>query len=192
MAKLFPAAATFLGAYIDKVPPSPLPEILFAGRSNVGKSSAINVIVGEKIARTSSTPGRTQSINVFNVGGRIHLVDLPGYGYAKVGKGTRELWKRMIGEYLSSRDTIALAVALFDSRHPAQELDATLLQALAETGIPVLGLATKADALPRNKRDGTVAALARAHGLPDDAVIPFSATERFGVEEARAAIASVI
>ncbi|MBM4390914.1 MAG: ribosome biogenesis GTP-binding protein YsxC [Deltaproteobacteria bacterium] len=192
MARLFPARAQFLGAYTGEVPGSPLPEIVFAGRSNVGKSSAINTIVGQAIARTSSTPGRTQSINVFEVGGRIHLVDLPGYGFAKVGKHTRDDWKRMIGHYFTSRETIRLVVALFDSRHPAQDLDRTLLESLAAYGFPVLGLATKVDDLPKARRDNTVATLARAHGLPDDAVIPFSATERIGLEEAREAIASVL
>ncbi len=192
MPRLFPARAEFLGAYIGDVPASPLPEIVFAGRSNVGKSSAINTIVGQSIARTSSTPGRTQSINVFQVGGRIHLVDLPGYGFAKVGKHTRDDWKRMIGNYFTSRDTIRLVVALFDSRHGMQELDRTLLESLAGYGFPVLGLATKVDDLPKARRDNMVAALAKAHGLPDDAVIPFSATERIGLEEAREAIASVL
>ncbi len=188
MKRLFPARATFVGAFSGPVPQSPLPEVVFAGRSNVGKSSAINVIVGQAIARTSSTPGRTQSINVFDLGA-LRLVDLPGYGYAKVGKSMREDWKRLIGAYLSDRPQLKLVVALIDARRDPQDLDKVLLEQLGRLGHPVLGLATKVDDLPKAKRESTVAALAAAHGLPSDAVIPFSATENIGVEEAREAIA---
>lgn len=188
MKRLFPARATFVGAFTDAVPTSPLPEVVFAGRSNVGKSSAINVIVGQSIARTSSTPGRTQSINVFDLGA-LRLVDLPGYGYAKVGKSMRDDWKRLIGAYLADRPNLKLVVALIDARREPQDLDRVLLEQLGQLGHAVIGLATKVDALPKNKREAMVAALAAAHGLPADAVIPFSATEKIGVEEAREAIA---
>lgn len=189
MKRLFPARATFVGSFVDQVPFSALPDVVFAGRSNVGKSSAINVIVGQAIARTSSTPGRTQAVNVFDLEGRIRLVDLPGYGYAKVSKSMRDDWRKLIGGYLSERPQIKLVVALIDARHPAQELDATLLRQLGELDLPVLGLATKVDDIPRPKRAGIVAALAAAHGLPADAVIPFSSTEKIGLDEAREAIA---
>jgi GTP-binding protein len=189
MKRLFPGRATFVGAFVDQVPFSPLPDVVFAGRSNVGKSSAINAIVGQAIARTSSTPGRTQSVNVFELDGRIRVVDLPGYGFAKVSKGMREDWRKLIGGYLTDRPQIKLVVALIDARHPAQELDATLLRQIGELGLPLLGLATKVDDIPRPRRDATVAALAAAHGLPADAVIPFSSTDRIGLEEAREAIA---
>ena len=192
VARLFPATVTFLGAYPEVVPPSPLPEILFAGRSNVGKSSAINAIVGSKVARTSSTPGRTQAVISFDISGRLRMLDLPGYGFAKVSKTMRDDWKRMIGDILSGRDSLVLAIALMDARLPAQDLDKTLLAAFGALDLPVLGLATKVDALPKAKRDSTVAALAKAHGLPEDAVIPFSSTENIGVEDARRAIAGVL
>ncbi len=187
MKRLFPAHATFIGSFVSDVPRVALPEVVFAGRSNVGKSSAINVIVGQQIARTSSTPGRTQSVNVIDLG-TARLIDLPGYGYAKVSKAMREEWKKLIGSYLSDRPEIKLVVALVDVRHPAQDLDKTLLAQLAELGFPVLALATKIDDLPRARRAPTVAALAKALGLPEDAVIPFSATEKIGVDEAREAI----
>ncbi len=189
MKRVFPARADFLGSFTADVPSSDRPEIVFAGRSNVGKSTAINVIVGQVIARTSSTPGRTQQINVFDIGLRVRLIDLPGYGFAKVAKSLREDWKHLIGGYLSDRPQIKLVVTLLDSRHPAQDLDRALLTQLGDLGLPVLGLATKVDALPRLKRNAAVAALAAAHGLPEDAVIPFSATEKIGVDEAREAIA---
>jgi GTP-binding protein len=192
MAKLFPSAVEFLGAFPNEVPASPLPEILFAGRSNVGKSSAINAILGAKVARTSSTPGRTQAVVCFDVGKRLRVLDLPGYGYAKVSKEMRQDWQRMIGDILTGRDSLILAIALFDARLPAQDLDRTLLAAFGNLDLPVLGLATKVDSIPRAKRDSTVAALARSHGLPADAVIPFSATDNIGIEEARLAIASVL
>ncbi len=189
MKRLFPARATFIGSFVDDVPFSTLPDVVFAGRSNVGKSSAINVIVGQAIARTSSTPGRTQAVNVFELDGRLRLVDLPGYGYAKVSKAMRDDWRKLIGGYLSDRPQIKLVVALLDARHPPFELDATLLRQLGELGLPVLGLATKVDDVPRQKRNSTVAALAAAHGLPADSVIPFSSTDKIGLEEAREAIA---
>jgi GTP-binding protein len=192
VARLFPAQPTFLGAFTGPVPESPVPEVLFAGRSNVGKSSAINAIVGAKIARTSSTPGRTQSINLFELPGRLRLVDLPGYGYAKVSRRTRGDWRAMIGDFLVGRSSIALAVALFDARHEPQELDRTLLVGFGELGLPVIGLATKVDAIPRQKQAAAVAKLARGHGLPASAMIPFSATDNIGIEEARAAIAGVV
>lgn len=189
MKRIFPARADFVGSFPAEVPTSERPEVVFAGRSNVGKSSAINVIVGQAIARTSSTPGRTQTINVFDIGDRARLIDLPGYGYAKVSKSMREDWKRLIVGYLTDRPNIKLVVALLDARHPAQDLDRALLTQLGDLGLPVLGLATKVDALPRAKRDSTVAALAKEHGLPTDAVIPFSATEKIGLDEVREAIA---
>lgn len=192
MKRLFPATASFVGSFVDRVPTSPLPEIVFAGRSNVGKSSAINLIVGQAIARTSSTPGRTQAINAFDIAGRLRLIDLPGYGYAKVAKSMREDWKHLIGGYLQEREGIKLVLALMDARHPAQDLDRALLQQLGALGLPVIALATKVDDVPKPKRERTVAALAAAHGLPADAVIPFSATEKIGLEEAREAIAWAI
>jgi len=192
MKRIFPTTARFVGAFTDRVPASTLPEVVFAGRSNVGKSSAINLIVGQAIARTSSTPGRTQSINVFDIADRLRLIDLPGYGYAKVSKSMREDWKHLIGGYLNDRTTIKLVLALMDARREPQDLDRALLEQLGALGLPVLGLATKVDDLPKPKRISTVAALAAAHGLPADAVIPFSATEKIGLEEAREAIAWAI
>jgi GTP-binding protein len=98
----------------------------------------------------------------------------------------------MIGDYLVGRETLVLAIALFDARRPAQDLDRTLLAGLSQIGVAILGLATKVDELPKQRRDSTVAALAKAHGMPANALIPFSATERIGIEEARAAIAGVV
>lgn len=188
----FGGPVRFLGSFPGELPAPTLPEVAFAGRSNVGKSSAINVLLQTSVARVSGTPGRTQALNLFEVGGRWIAVDLPGYGYAKVGHRTREGWRVWIEKYLAQRETLKVVVALIDSRIPPQEMDAMLIGALADLGMPTLALATKIDALPRSKRAAAVAALARAHRLPPETVVPFSATEKLGLEDARGAIISGI
>src|SRR5262245_39936784 len=124
------------------------PEIAFAGRSNVGKSSAINALLGRKgLARTSKTPGRTQTINFYELGGGERLVDLPGYGYARVPPPLRQQWKTLVGAYLESRAPAAVVV-IMDARHPATDLDRQLLAWLGEQQ-RVLVLLSKADKLSR-------------------------------------------
>lgn len=184
-----PGHARFLGSFTRDIPAPGLPEVAFAGRSNVGKSSAINALLGVGgLARTSRTPGRTQALNFFEVGGRWIAVDLPGYGYAKVSHTARESWKRHIEDYLGERPTLKLVVVLVDARHPAQPMDQQLIESLVAAGIRVLVLATKVDAISRTKRQAALAALAAGHRLQPDMVLGFSSTESIGVEEARAAI----
>src|SRR5947209_16290251 len=140
----FMAAATDAGRF----PPPALPEIAFLGRSNVGKSSVINSLVGTKLARTSSTPGRTRSINFFEIRWpgkprpEVIFADLPGYGYAKVSREVSQEWPKFIEPYLNERPTLALCVALIDVNVPAQESDRKLLDFLAESGRHVLLVAT--------------------------------------------------
>lgn len=188
-----PARARFLGSFPDAPPPPTLPEVAFAGRSNVGKSSAINCLLGvEGLARTSKTPGRTQALNYFEVDGRWIAVDLPGYGHAKVSHAVRAHWKGLIEGYLAERETLRLVIVLVDSRIPPQESDRQLIHGLLDAGIHTLVVATKVDAVPRGKRDATLAALAEAHGLPAGALMPFSAHERIGRDEVRALIARLV
>lgn len=150
-----------------------LPEIAFLGRSNVGKSSLINSLLGRKgLARTSNTPGRTQSINFFLINERFYFVDLPGYGYAKVSKTMRGDWGKMAEEYLSERDQLALCVQLVDSRHPPTALDRQLQEWLAFNKKPHVIAATKADKLSSNKLRQSLAVIRKE--FPESPVFPYS------------------
>src|SRR4026209_1780765 len=141
----------------DMPPPGP-PELAFAGRSNVGKSSAINALTGRKrLAFTSKTPGRTQTINFFDLGSQARLVDLPGYGYAKVPQALREQWRTLVGSYITSRDTLAGVVLVMDARHPLTELDLQLIEFLGD--VRLLALLSKADKLTRAEQARTLAAV---------------------------------
>jgi GTP-binding protein len=160
-------------------PPPELPEIAFLGRSNVGKSSLINSLVGTKIAKTSSTPGRTQMINFFELqwpgksAPEMQLVDLPGYGYARVPKTISSTWGAFIDPYLKYRPTLALCVVLVDLNVPPQNSDGQLLAFLSAAGRPFLLAATKCDKLSSNQRRNALAALQRAY--PDIHVLAYSA-----------------
>jgi GTP-binding protein len=185
-----PAEVRFLGSFPGALPPSRLPEIAFVGRSNVGKSSAINRLLGRKAAaRVSATPGRTQAINLFDLDGRLLFADLPGYGYAKVSATQRDSWKHMIARYLDGRDTLRLVVALVDSRHPAQPLDLALLTSLQAHARPALVVATKVDKLTRNERLKQLPALTA--GL-STTLLPFSAETGEGTDEVWDAIEAAI
>jgi len=136
-------------------PPPTLPELAVVGRSNVGKSSLINALVGQDgLARTSRTPGRTQLINWFSVAAQppFHLVDLPGYGYAKVPSGMKDSWKPLIEAYLSERKTLAGVLLLIDIRRGAEDEELDFVPWLAQRGVPIVVALTKADKLPKNKR----------------------------------------
>lgn len=132
-------------------------EIAFAGRSNAGKSSALNTLTRQKnLARTSKTPGRTQLINVFELTENKRLIDLPGYGFAKVPEAVKKEWQKSLGEYLQHRDSLRGLVVLMDIRHPLRDLDQMLIQWAVDCEIPVLGLLTKADKLKQSARKATV------------------------------------
>jgi GTP-binding protein len=160
-------------------PPGP-PEIAFAGRSNVGKSSAINALLGRKrLAFTSKTPGRTQTINFYALGDAARLVDLPGYGYARASQALREQWKELAGAYLA-RKTVSGVVVIMDSRHPLTELDQQLLDWLGATRRLVL--LSKADKLSRAEQAATLKKVASSS---DTEALLFSSVTRQGVEECR-------
>jgi len=167
--------------------PAPtVPEIAFLGRSNVGKSSLINSLVGSKIAKTSNTPGRTQTINFFDLRrpGKSHpeliFVDLPGYGYARVPKELSTQWSHFIDPYLKSRPSLALCISLVDVSIPPQQLDVQLLDWLRHHNRPWIVIATKADRISTNQLHKSVASLSRALGVETDYIIPFSAKSRVG------------
>ncbi|HYG15516.1 MAG TPA: ribosome biogenesis GTP-binding protein YihA/YsxC [Bacteroidia bacterium] len=139
----------FTGSYtlMDKLPKDGKPEVAFIGRSNVGKSSLINMLTGRKIAKTSSTPGKTQTINHFLIDDAWYLVDLPGYGYAKVSKDQRAKWETMINTYLLKREELYCVFVLIDSRVPPQKSDLDFITMLGENGLPVGLIFTKTDKL---------------------------------------------
>jgi len=178
--KTFSEARFMLAAgRASDLPPRGPAEVAFAGRSNVGKSSAINALLGRKgLARTSKTPGRTQTINFYELADGMRLVDLPGYGYARVPKLMREEWKALVGAYLESR-TPAAVVVIMDARHPATDLDKQLLAWLGERR--VLVLLSKADKLSRAEQKK---ALQHASSLAAEVRL-FSSVTRQGVEECR-------
>ena len=136
---------------IRECPPEVGYEVAFAGRSNAGKSSAINALTNQKLARTSKTPGRTQLINFFNLSNSQRLVDLPGYGYAKVSRDQKEKWQRDLSEYLEKRRSLQGLVLLMDIRHPLQEFDTAMLDWAQRGRMPVHILLTKADKLSRSQ-----------------------------------------
>lgn len=158
------------------------PEIAFLGRSNVGKSSLINSLLGRRgLARTSNTPGRTQSINFFLINETFYFADLPGYGYARVSKSMRDDWGIMAEEYLAERDGLALCVQLVDSRHEPTRLDRQLNEWLIFNKRPFLTVATKADKLSNNELRKSLKMSKSV--LSDSTVIPFSSTSGLGRDE---------
>ena len=161
-------------------------EVAFAGRSNAGKSSALNTLTRQKnLARTSKTPGRTQLINVFELDDNLRLVDLPGYGFAKVPMATKLKWQKSLGEYLQKRKSLKGLVVLMDIRHPFKDLDQDLIHWAVDAGIPVLALLTKADKLKSGKRKAQLlmAQEAALAFMGDVSVNTFSSLNRHGLPE---------
>lgn len=163
-------------------------EIAFAGRSNAGKSSALNTITQQKsLARTSKTPGRTQLINVFELSEGRRLIDLPGYGYAKVPEEMKLKWQEALSEYLQQRDSLKGLVVLMDIRHPLKDIDQQLLQWASDSGLPVLALLTKCDKLKSGARKAEVLKVREAVAVfgGNIRVEAFSSLKGTGVDRAR-------
>lgn len=186
--------ATFLKSAVawHDLPRDSEVEVAIAGRSNAGKSSAINALANRRrLAFVSKTPGRTQEINYFRIAAGKYLVDLPGYGYAKVPGEIQQRWQAFLGEFLSARGALAGLVLVMDVRHPLTEIDQVMLQWFAPTGKPVHVLLTKSDKLTRQAALKTLrevdAFLARHH--PQHSVQLFSSVKRSGLEEAEQVIA---
>jgi len=181
-------SAQFLLSAVSAVqfPKASVPEIAFLGRSNVGKSSLLNALVGAKAAKVSSTPGRTRAINFFEVSGerrapKMIFADLPGYGYAKISKSISAEWPGFIEPYLATRETLALCVCIVDSNVPVRPNDRQLLDWLRSVDRELLVVATKVDRLSGNERTRNLAALKRE--LEFDEILPVSAKTGYGIEE---------
>jgi len=160
------------------------PEVVFAGRSNVGKSTLLNALLGQKIARTSSTPGRTQAINYFRVNGRFLFVDLPGFGYAKASKEARREWAEIIGEYLRRPHERRMVVQLVDARVGATPLDEQAGEFFESLDLPRVVVATKVDGVKRGARARQLQEIARALSLESPAaIVAISAQSGEGIRE---------
>jgi GTP-binding protein len=195
--KLFAGGAEFLKGVVamDGLPPADRPEVCFAGRSNVGKSTLINALTGRKaLARASNTPGRTQEINYFTLGDSRYLVDLPGYGYAEAPIDVVRKWQTLLRAYLSGRATLRRAFVLIDARHGAKQVDEEIMSLLDKAAVPFQVVMTKSDKVKAADRDASLArtraALAK-HPAAYPELILTSSEKGDGIATLRAAIAGI-
>jgi len=188
--------AEFVSSFVDikSLPADNLPEIALVGRSNVGKSSLINKLVNRKnLAKSSSTPGKTRTLNYYLINGAFYMVDLPGYGYARVSKQEQNKWGKTIEKYLSSRQQLRGVIQLLDIRHPPTENDIMMKQWLEHHQIPILLIATKTDKVSRNEKNKNLAVIKKALDLePDQSPITFSAENGEGVNEVKEALEEIL
>ena len=195
--RLFAQECRFVAgaATLDRLPPAGLPEVAFAGRSNVGKSSLVNALTNRQtLARTSNTPGRTQQLNFFELGGRLVLVDLPGYGYAKVSKARVADWTRLLTRYLKGRATLSTAMLLVDSRHGLKDSDRAMMAELDGAAVAYQIVLTKADKPKPAELDAVRAAVAeelKRHPAAFPAVRTTSAETGAGIAGLRARLAAL-
>ena len=170
-----------------------LPEVAFAGRSNVGKSSLINTLVNRKhLVRTSSSPGRTQTLNFFRINNQVNFVDLPGYGFAKVPLKVKAQWKTMVESYLKNRKTLQLVIILVDIRRTPSSDDASLMRWLENFGIPFLIVLTKTDKLSQNKCSAQQKIIQDFLLLKREEVVYFSSVTRKGRQEILKRITNIL
>ena len=174
-----------VGVKFDQYPETGLPEVAFAGRSNVGKSSLINGLINRKaLARTSGQPGKTQTINFYNVEEQLYFVDLPGYGYARTSKESRAKWGAMIEEYLNNRETLGMIILLVDIRHKPNENDQQMMKYITEAGFMPLVVATKADKIKRSQLVKHLKVIQEALNLESyQEIMPFSSMTKMGKDE---------
>lgn len=169
----------------DTYPDENLMEIAFAGRSNVGKSSFINSMLGRKnLARTSSSPGKTRTINFYNIDDKLRLVDLPGYGYAKVSKEEKSSWAKIINEYLESRENLKEVFLLVDIRHDPTAQDKEMFRFIKEAGFSGIVVATKSDKMSKSKALNQIKNIAKVLKIENtDYIIPYSSVDKNMVDE---------
>ena len=178
----------------DQYPPDTMKEIAFAGRSNVGKSSLLNLLTGrKKLAKVSGSPGKTRTINFYLINNEFRIVDLPGYGYAKVAKSMSEDWGRMMDEYFQHRDGLVKVVQLVDIRHDPSKQDVQMYEYLKHFGLDGLVVATKSDKISRNEMQKNLARIRKVLGMnKDDILIPVSALKKTGHEQLLDAMEAVL
>lgn len=192
--KIFSGACDFMwgSADLKQLPPPEINEIAFAGRSNVGKSSLVNALTGRTtLAKTSNTPGRTQQLNFFSLGGHLYLVDMPGYGYAKVSKEQRQDWDTLIFEYLRGRPNLRAVLILIDSRHGLKESDVHLMKLLDKAAVNYRIVLTKTDKTGvKSLQDmrGKIETVLTKHSAAHPVVLATSSESGTGLEALRAAI----
>jgi GTP-binding protein len=175
--------------------PGDLPQVAFSGRSNVGKSSLINVILGrtrKKVAHVSSKPGKTQTLNFYRVNDGFFLVDLPGFGYAKAPQAVRDSWRKAVEWYLASGQGLQGVVHLVDGRHPPSKLDREMMEMLGGLGLPTLVILTKMDQVPKTKHQTTLASAARELSLDPEQILPFSSRTGEGKDDLLAALEALL
>ncbi len=183
--KIISASLDTVCGVTSALPKNPIPEVAFAGKSNVGKSSLINSLMNRKsLARTSSQPGKTQTINYYNVNKQIYLVDLPGYGYTKIAKVVKEKWGELVERYLYSSQALQAVFLLVDIRHAPSENDKLMYRWIVSNGYEPIVIATKLDKLKRSQVPKHVKQVREGLQLPKKAtLIPFSASSKQGREE---------
>ncbi|WP_096189591.1 ribosome biogenesis GTP-binding protein YihA/YsxC [Evansella halocellulosilytica] len=184
--KVTKAELVISAAKAYQFPEGPFPEVALSGRSNVGKSSFINTVLNRKgLARTSQRPGKTQTLNFYNINDRLHFVDVPGYGYAKVSKKEREAWGRLMEQYFQEREQLKGVVQLIDVRHKPSEDDVLMYDWLKHHEVPVIVVATKADKISKGKWDKHKKVIRDELNLdPNDTIILFSSETGHGKEKA--------
>lgn len=170
----------------EQYPEEGYPEFALAGRSNVGKSSFINRMIARKsLARTSSKPGKTQTLNFYKIEEQLFFVDVPGYGYARVSKSEREAWGQMIEQYLTGRETLRAVIQIVDVRHPPTKDDCVMYDFLVHYDIPAIIIATKVDKIPKGKVNKHLKAIRDNLNMrKGDPLIPFSSEKGMGIEQA--------
>ncbi len=177
------ASLAAVGVKEEQYPKTGLPEIAMAGKSNVGKSSLINTLLRRKaLARTSSQPGKTQTINFYQVENRFYFVDLPGYGYAKVSKTERERWAKMIDDYLHTRQTLLQVLLLVDGRHEPSANDVQMLEWIRSFGYAPVVIATKMDKMGKQQQTKALKLIRQTLNLESGQLFPFSALTKDGTE----------
>ena len=195
--KLFAGACDFIwgASSVDNLPPETLPEIAFVGRSNAGKSSLLNAITGRKaLARVSHTPGRTRQINFFNLGGKMVLADLPGYGYAKASKSLAEEWQNLIFAYLRGRAALRRVAVLIDARRGAMDTDLEAMKLLDQAAVSYVLVLTKMDQLKPAERETAqvdIAAEAKRHTAAYPEIFATSASKNLGLDALKAHLAAL-
>ncbi len=182
-----------VAVYSDQYPAANLPEIALAGRSNVGKSSFINSVSNQRIARTSKTPGKTRTINFYNIDERFRLVDLPGYGYARVSKSEKEKWANIINEYLNTRENLTDIIQVVDIRHKPTEQDVQMYNFIKSFGYNGVVLATKQDKIKNSQLSKSLKLIQSTLGVSDrELIVPYSSEDRKNKSKALGQLESIL